>query len=99
RLKTSGPAAYTSAPDGQGRNLQALRTPFGVPRFEVVRDADGRARVFQNSMVEKGLRWEVVQTRDTTDPKHPRYNAKSAMAKTVHVEGGKMVWGDRPGDG
>src|SRR5262245_6146587 len=94
-LKTSGPAAYTSASDGKGRNLLALRTPFGVPRFEFTRDGDGRPRVFQNSMVEKGLRWEVVQTKDTTDPAHPRYNARSAIAKTVRVEGGKMVWGDR----
>jgi formate-dependent nitrite reductase cytochrome c552 subunit len=97
-LRTSGPAAYTSSPDGKGRNLAALRTPFGKPRFETETDADGRTRYFQNSMVEKGLRWEVVQTKDTTDPAHPRYNAKSAIAKTVRVEGGKMVWGDHPGE-
>src|SRR5262249_4843634 len=29
-LKTSGPASYTSAPNGGGRNLLALKTPFGV---------------------------------------------------------------------
>ena len=76
-----------------------MKTPFDVPRFEVVRDADGRARYFQNSMVEKGLKWEVVQTKDTTDPGHPRYNAKSAMAKTIHVDAaGKLVWGDHPGE-
>lgn len=99
-LKTSGPANYTSAPDGQGRNLLQLKTPFGVPRFEVQDLGHGRRRVFQNSMVEKGLRWEVVQTRDTVeDPNHPRYNAKSAMAKTVRVEGGKVVWGDLPDGG
>lgn len=97
-LRTSGPAAYTSAPDNKGRNLQAMKTPFDVPRFEVVRDGTGRSRVFQNSMVEKGLRWEVVQTKDSTDPEHPRYNAKSAIAKTVRVEDGKTVWGDHPGD-
>jgi hypothetical protein len=98
-LRTSGPASYTSAPDNAGRNLKAMKTPFGVPRFEVVRDADGRARYFQNSMVEKGLKWEVVQTKDTTDPGHPRYNAKSALAKTVHVDAaGQMAWGDHPGE-
>src|SRR5262249_24896471 len=33
-LRTTGPAAYTSAPDGRGRDLTALRTPFGRRRFE-----------------------------------------------------------------
>jgi len=98
KLRTTGPAAYTSAPDNQGRNLQALKTPFQKPRFEVVREENGRSRVFQNSMVENGLRWEVVQTKDTTDPTHPRYNQKAALAKTVRVEGDKLVYGDYPGD-
>jgi hypothetical protein len=92
-LKTSGPAAYTSADDGKGRNLAALKTPFGVPRFEVVPDKDGRRRVFQNSCVEKGVRWEVVQTKDTVTEGNPRYNAKAALAKTVRVEKGEMVYG------
>ena len=95
-LKTSGPASYTSAPDGKGRNLLSLKTPFGLPRFEVQELANGRKRFFQNSMVEKGVRWEVVQTRDTVTPDHPRYNAKAALAKTVRVENGKTVWGDLP---
>lgn len=98
-LKTSGPASYTSAPDGKGRNLLALKTPFGLPRFEVQELANGRKRYFQNSMVEKGVRWEVVQTRDTITPDHPRFNAKAALAKTVRVENGKTVWGDLPADG
>ena len=98
-LKTSGPASYTSAPDGKGRNLLALKTPFGLPRFEVQDLPNGRKRYFQNSMVEKGVRWEVVQTRDTITPDHPRYNAKAALAKTVRVENGKTVWGDLPADG
>ena len=95
-LKTSGPASYTSSPDGSGRNLTALRTPFGVPRFEVQELGDGKKRIFQNSMVEKGLRWEVVQTKDTVTKGHPRYSEKSAMAKTVRFDDakGKMVWGD-----
>jgi hypothetical protein len=92
-LKTSGPAAYTSAPDGKGRNLAALRTPFGKPRFEVQDIGGGKTRIFQNSMVEKDLRWEVVQTRDTISEGHPRYNEKSALAKTVRVDNGSMVWG------
>jgi hypothetical protein len=99
-LKTTGPASYTSAPDGKGRNLLALKTPFDAPRFEVQDLGNGRIRIFQNSMVEKGLRWEVVQTRDTaTDPTHPRYNPKAALAKTVRVEDGRMVYGDLPEGG
>ena len=98
-LKTSGPASYTSAADGQGRNLFALKTPFGTPRFEIREGPNGTRRYFQNSCVEKGLQWEMVQTKDTIDDKHPRYNAKSALAKTVRFDkDGKMVWGDLPTD-
>jgi hypothetical protein len=98
-LRTSGVASYTSAPDGQGRNLAAMRTPFGLPRFEIEESPDGKRRYFQNSMVEKGVRWEVVQVKDTITPGHPRYNAKSALAKTVRVENGRMVYGDLPAGG
>jgi hypothetical protein len=98
-LKTSGPASYTSAPDGKGRNLLALKTPENGPRFEVQDLGGGKVRVFQNSMVEKGLRWEVVQTRDTITKGHARYNERSALAKTVRVESGRMVWGDLPPEG
>jgi hypothetical protein len=97
-LKTSGPASYTSAPDGKGRNLYALKTPFGTPRFEVREGPGGTRRYFQNSCVEKGLQWELVQTKDTVTKGHARYNEKSAMAKTVRFDQntGKMVWGDLP---
>lgn len=100
-LKTSGPASYTSAPDGKGRNLLALKTPFGTPRFEIREGPNGTRRYFQNSCVERGLQWEVVQVKDTIDPKHARYNDKSALAKTVRFEDGtnKMVWGEVPADG
>ncbi len=98
-LRSSGPASYTSAPDGQGRNLLALKTPFGTPRFEVQDLPDGTKRYFQNSCVEKGLRWEIVQTRDTITKGHARYSEKAALAKTMRVEDGKMVWGDLPAGG
>jgi hypothetical protein len=100
RLRTSGPAAYTSnvdAPDPKnpkfGRDLTAMRTPSGKPRFE----RRGN-RIFQNSMVEPDLTWEVVQTKDTIDPKSNHFNAKSAMAKTVRFNGDKLVWGNVPGN-
>ena len=38
-------------------------------------------------MVEKDLRWEVVQTKDTINPGHPHYNEKSHLAKTVRFDG------------
>ncbi|HEY3788531.1 MAG TPA: hypothetical protein VGL71_06730, partial [Urbifossiella sp.] len=98
-LKTSGPASYTSAPDGQGRNLLGLKTPENGPRFEVQDAGDGHIRIFQNSMVEKNLRWEVVQTKDTITPGNARYNEKAALAKTVRFEGDKMVWGELPKNG
>jgi hypothetical protein len=98
-LHTSGPASYTSSPDGKGRNLLALKTPFNTPRFEVEDTPDGGIRYFQNSCVEKDLRWELVQTRHTITKGHARYNEKAALAKTVRVENGKMVWGDLPEGG
>jgi hypothetical protein len=89
-LRTSGPASYTSSkdPNAPGRDLLAMRTPGGKRRFERVGDT-----IFQNSMVEEGLRWEVVQTKDTINPDHPRYNKKAHLAKTVRFEGDQMVWG------
>jgi hypothetical protein len=93
-LRTSGPASYTSDPDGRGRNLAALRTPFGQPRFEVEELPGGKKRFIQRSAVEKDVKWEIVQTKDTVDKTHPRYNQKSDLAKTVRMENGQMVYGD-----
>ncbi len=84
KLTTSGPAA----PPG-GNNLRALRTPFGKRRFE---EQDGK--LYQNSVVEKDLRWEVIQTADTIDPANEHYNVRSHIAKTVgFAADGKMTWG------
>jgi hypothetical protein len=89
-LRTSGNAS----PEG-GVDLQVLRTPFGKRRFE--REGD---KIYQNSMVEQGLRWECVQTVDTITPGHPRYNAGSHLAKTVRFDpatpGNKPVWDEVP---
>jgi hypothetical protein len=94
-LVTSGPAAYTSAKESglTGRDLRALRTPSGKRRFEW-----RGGKLYQNSMVEKDMAWEVVQTADTIDPASSRYNEKSALAKTVRFgPDGTMAWGDLPG--
>lgn len=90
-LRTSGPAAYTSAPGNQGRDLAALRTPFGKRRFERRGEL-----VIQHSMVQEGLNWVVPQVVDTINPDHPRYNKLAALAKTVRFEGDQLVWGDLP---
>jgi hypothetical protein len=101
KLRTSGPASYTSNPDVKpedtknplyGRDLTSLRTPSGKPRFE--RRGE---KLYQRSMVEKDLIWEIVQTKDTINPQSEHFNAKSAIAKTVRYEGDKIVWGNVKG--
>jgi hypothetical protein len=93
-LVTSGPASDTSAAQSGkgGRDLAALRTPFGQRRFERQGDA-----ILQRSMVEKDLAWEITQVADSIDPDSRHYNERSALAKTVRFEGGRLVWGDVPG--
>jgi hypothetical protein len=92
-LRTSGPASDTSSPEG-GRDLRSLRTPSGKKRFVVEGD-----RIYQNSMVEENLTWEIKQTKATIDPQSPHYNARSAFAKTVRMgDDGVMEWGTLPGD-
>jgi hypothetical protein len=90
-LRTSGPASYTSNKEGKGRDLAAMRTPFGKRRFEKRGD-----KIIQNSMVEKDKSWEVSQVADVINPEHPRYNKAAALAKTVRFEDGKLAWGDVP---
>ena len=87
-LRTSGPASDTSSPEG-GRDLRTLRTPSGKRRFVVQGE-----RVYQNSMVEENLTWEVKQTKATVDPRDEHYNALSAFSKTVRrAEDGSLEWG------
>ena len=82
----------TENPKRRGLNLLALRTPSGKRRFEIHGE-----RIVQNSMVEKGLSWEITQVIDTIDPNKPEhYNARAALAKTVRFENGKYAWGDLP---
>jgi hypothetical protein len=90
-LRTSGPASNTSSLEG-GRDLRTLRTPSGKPRFYVEGD-----RVFQNSMVEENLTWEITQTKATVDPASDDYNAVSAFAKTIRwADDGALEWGGTP---
>jgi hypothetical protein len=72
-LHTSGPAA----PPG-GTDLRMGTTPFGRRRFAWV-----NGRLFQRSMLNPDMEWEVIQVKDTITPGNPHYNAKSAYAKTI----------------
>ncbi len=85
-LITSGPAA----PNG-GTHLETLRTPSRERRFEW---RDGK--LYQRSMVDPKLEWEVVQTLDTITPGNTHYSEKSRWAKTVQLDG--KTWGSVPGD-
>ncbi|MFQ5777151.1 MAG: hypothetical protein ACE5IP_04005 [Terriglobia bacterium] len=83
-LNTSGPAA----PLG-GTHLDRLRTPWKERRFY---RKDGR--IWQRSMVEEDLEWEVVQVVDTITPGEPHYSEESRLAKTLRRDG--RTWGDAP---
>ena len=80
-LRTTGPASYTSSPEG-GRDLAALRTPSGKRRFERARRQDlSRTRWSRRTCAGRSCRRRTPSPRATT-----HYNAKSALAKTVRFE-------------
>src|SRR5258708_3581100 len=76
-LITSGPAA----PEG-GTALSALRTPWRERRFEWQGD-----RLYQRSMMDPDLKWEVVQTVDTITPGQPHYSKQSPSPKPRRTAG------------
>lgn len=80
----------TSNPSG-GNHLQVGRTSFGTKRF-VQRDG----KIYQRSMINEDLEWEVVQVKDVVTPGHPHYNETAAYAKTIQKDG--KTWGDVPED-
>ncbi|HEV7765281.1 MAG TPA: hypothetical protein VGQ76_09785 [Thermoanaerobaculia bacterium] len=82
-LRTSGPAAPLQA-DGIGTDLRMGTTPFGQRRFLWF-----AGKLFQRSMVNPGMEWEVAQVKDSVTPGHVRYNEKAHYAKTIiNGEGG-----------
>src|SRR5208282_3508373 len=85
-LLTSGSAA----PAG-GTHLEILRTPWGERRFEWK-----AGKLYQRSMMDANVAWEVVQTLDTITPGNAHYSEKSRWAKTVQADG--TTWGDVPSD-
>ncbi|HUP46352.1 MAG TPA: hypothetical protein VM779_12660 [Thermoanaerobaculia bacterium] len=80
-LRTSGPAA----PPG-GTDLRLGTTPSGRRRF-----AWSGGKLWQRSMVNPALQWEVVQVKDTITSGHQRYNERSHYAKTI--QRGGASWG------
>jgi hypothetical protein len=81
------PTLVTSGNGGK-IDLRQSNTPYG-PRFY-----QQGTRLFQRSTMSPDVTWEVPQTLDTIDPASPRYNAKSAYAKTLLRDG--KGWGAVP---
>ena len=83
-LTTSGPAAPDAPRPGapRGRRLDALRTPWGLRRFE---SRDGK--IYQRSMSDPAKEWEIVQTIDTVTPGNPHFSLKSMRAKLMTKDG------------
>ena len=80
-LRTSGLAA----PSG-GTNLLERFTPFGEKQF-----TKKGSRIFQRSMVNDTLQWEVPQIADAVDPNSKRFNPKARAAKLVAKGGGEWM--------
>ena len=72
-LYTSGPAARPG-----GTDMSLMRTPDGRKRFEWK-----EGKLFQRSVMFPDKEWEMSLVKDSVNPKHPTYNAKSARAKLV----------------
>lgn len=81
-LRTSNPAAPPT-----GRDLSLIRNPDGRRRFEW-----RGGKLYQRSVLDPNLEWEMTLVKDTVTPGHPSYNAKSARAKLMS-EGTSMTWG------
>ncbi len=80
-LRTSAAAA-----PARGNDLAIMRTPTGQRRFYWQ-----NGKLFQRSMLDPKVQWEVVQTIDTITPGNPHYSEASAYAKTVLKD--NKTWG------
>ena len=81
-LITSGPASPRN-----GTALTALRTPFRDRRFYW--DGD---RLFQRSMMDPRLQWEIKQVVDVVTPGSASYSEQARLAKTIQKDG--TTWGN-----
>jgi len=82
-LRSSGPAAGPN-----GSDLSVLRNPDGRRRFEWL-----NGRLYQRSLLDPKLEWEVSLIKDSVTPGHPRYNAKAARAKLMARDPRGQAWG------
>jgi len=82
-LFTSGPAAL-----GGGVDMSVMRTPDGRKRFEWINGA-----LFQRSMLDPKLEWQMSLVKNTVDPTNPAYNAKAARAKLMSKDPTAQHWG------
>jgi hypothetical protein len=80
-LMTSGPAS----PRG-GTALAALRTPFRERRFYWEHD-----KLYQRSMLDPNVTWQVRQVVDAITPGSSTYNEQARLAKTIQKDG--RTWG------
>ena len=82
-LRTSNPAASP-----EGRDLRLIRNPDGRRRFEW-----RGGELYQRSVLDPELEWDVSLVKDTVDPGHADYNAKAARAKLMGRDT-SMEWGN-----
>ncbi|MBV9072713.1 MAG: hypothetical protein JOZ10_03695 [Acidobacteria bacterium] len=80
-LIADGPAA----PE-HGINLALKNTPFREKQFYWRGD-----RLYQRSIMDPKIEWEVVQVIDSITPGNPHYSEKSRLAKTIQKDG--VTWG------
>jgi len=82
-LYTSGPAALAG-----GMDLATLRTPDGRRRFEWIGET-----LFQRSMLDPELEWQMSLVKDSVTPTHEHYNATAARAKLMSRDTVSQTWG------
>lgn len=80
-LVANGPAAPEN-----GINLAVKTTPFKQKQFYWRGD-----QLYQRSIMDPNVEWEVVQVIDTITPGRPHYSEKSRLAKTIQKDG--VTWG------
>ncbi len=86
------------ATDGKKLSILQVLSSDNLANNKKCKDINGNPIVFkkgdivQNSIVEPGLCWKVIQTADTVTPGNPDYNEKSAYAKTMQRDA--KTWGN-----
>ena len=82
-LITTGPAAPPT-----GTDLSLIRNPDGRKRFEW-----RNGKLIQRSLLWPDREWEVSLVKDSVNPGHADYNAKSARAKLMSKDKKALSWG------